>query len=358
VRVLHVIDHGGIGGAQTLLKALLEANRDDPSFFSYVLRDTGLAHLGNGAPNLVLRRTRSRLDLGCFREVSALIRSRNISLLHCHLEKSVLVGLLVKKLLFPDIKLVVHEHGSIDLRRAYAGCLRLLRDEIDHVIAVSEATRARVVQRARIPPERTSVVPNFLGLPPSDAGRAPRRGPAAEIPFAGDRFTIGFLGRLAREKRVDLLVEAFSRLSVPAGLLIGGEGPERRRLEKLARSLGLRDRIRFLGAVSDPRAFFEACDVCAFPSAHESFCMSALEAQACGVPIVVSRVGGFAELLSDDENALLFAPGGSEELRSRIDRLSRDVELRRRIGEAGRAHAEQYSLERFVRRVGRIYASV
>jgi len=108
---------------------------------------------------------------------------------------------------------------------------------------------------------------------------------------------VGCAARLVEEKAIDVLVQAMTGLPEDVHLLIAGGGPCRPALQAQADAAGLSARIHFLGHVENMTQFYQSLDVFCLPSRHEGMPLSPLEAQACGVPVVVSRVGGTAEVV-------------------------------------------------------------
>ena len=164
-----------------------------------------------------------------------------------------------------------------------------------------------------------------------------------------DRVVCLFLGRLAREKGVLDLMEAWRRLDAERALLVlvgpdmtGHDldaGPEAR---AYAAHHGLADRVRFEGSTDLPARAMRAADVFVAPSRGEEFGLVRAEAMACGLPVVVSRVGGMVEYLSHRENALLCEPGRPDELASLLRQVIDDPSLRTALGRAARATAERH----------------
>ena len=153
------------------------------------------------------------------------------------------------------------------------------------------------------------------------------------------------------KKGLDVLLRAFAQLgplSPPRTLRLVGDGPLRPRLEALARELALGDRVEFLGRRphDEVASLVRGCEVFALPSIAEPFGIAALEALACGRPVVASAVGGLPEFIEDGRNGLLVAPGDPEALACALRRLLEDGALRAALGEAGRRTAhEGYSAE-------------
>ncbi len=154
-----------------------------------------------------------------------------------------------------------------------------------------------------------------------------------------------FVGRLWKHKRVDLIVRALSLL--PRGeLVVVGEGPEKPSLRGLARDLGLSDRVKFVGNVTQKRLeqLYAGCSLCVYTPVREPFGMVPLEAAAAGRPVVATEGGGYGEIL--DGSCALFVPAIPQEIAKGIQTLFEDRGLARRMGEAGRTTAARYTWDR------------
>ena len=181
----------------------------------------------------------------------------------------------------------------------------------------------------------------------------PRTIEACHEPAEGERseVVIGAAARLSKEKGLHYLLEAFAVVAgrhPQARLVLAGEGPERRRLERMAARLGLGERVRFLGEVPHEQVpeVIQQLDIFAMPSTYEGFGVAALEAEAMEVPVVASRIHGIPDVVVDGETGLLVPPRDRQALAAALDRLASDGDLRRRLGQAGRAFvAEHYSWE-------------
>lgn len=169
--------------------------------------------------------------------------------------------------------------------------------------------------------------------------------PSAASPSGDATFRLLCVGRLCANKaQADLLraVRALRSEGVPVVLRLVGDGPERGRLEELARTLELAPYVTFAGAVGRDRiaGYLCACDVFALPSLAEGLPASLMEAMAAGRPVVSTAIAGIPELVQDGVTGLLVAPGDSDGLASALLRLWGDPDLRRRLARAGRARVE------------------
>ena len=171
-----------------------------------------------------------------------------------------------------------------------------------------------------------------------------------------------FVGLLRYYKGVSYLIEAMPH--VDARLLIVGQGPQREEWQTTAQRLNLDDQVRFLGRVSDDDllALYHACDIFVLPSIHRSESWGAVqvEAMACGKPVICTELGTGTSFVNQHEvTGLVVPPKDSAALANAINRLLNDPELRRRLGDTGRARAQQeLSAEVMVDRLVQMYRAV
>ena len=214
-----------------------------------------------------------------------------------------------------------------------ARMLRALLDSPAHFVAVNAALEEELRSRG-VPVGRIHRIPNGVAI-----------GPVASPPEAPP-VRLVFTGRLAAQKRLDLLLEALAPL---AGwrLELAGDGPERARLERLARGLELEGRVAFLGEVDHVGEVLARSHAFVLPSRSEGISNALLEAMAAGLAPVVSRIPGNEETVEDGESGLLVAPGDVEAWREALGRLVGSADLRARLGEGARRRAgEEFSIER------------
>jgi glycosyltransferase involved in cell wall biosynthesis len=121
-------------------------------------------------------------------------------------------------------------------------------------------------------------------------------------------------------------------------LVMVGDGPDRAPLERQVDELGLRDRVRFVGEQHDLVAWLSSSDVFLLPSAQESFGLAALEAMACEIPVVASRVGGLPEVIEDGRTGYLCPLEAIDQMTARVVNLLGDEARRTIIGRASAEH--------------------
>jgi glycosyltransferase involved in cell wall biosynthesis len=227
----------------------------------------------------------------------------------------------------------------------------------DAVIAPSRAVldllRAQGVRsRIEVIPTAALDLEAITRIPPAD-----RR--VLGIPQG--RILVVYVGRLAREKGLELLLEAFARAcgSRPLHLLLVGDGPERAGLERRVREAGISDRVTFAGARphSEALAWMKASDVFMFASSTETHGLAVVEAMACGLPVAAVEAMGTSETVTHGRTGLLVDPD-PEALAAAVVWLADHPDLRRRMGEQARAAALNWSEAAQAERVLALYRSV
>jgi phosphatidylinositol alpha-1,6-mannosyltransferase len=164
-------------------------------------------------------------------------------------------------------------------------------------------------------------------------------------------FTIVTVCRLVRAKAVDLVLRALQLLAqknISFRYVVAGDGAERRNLEQLAHELGVHQQTRFTGYINegDKWSLLESADVFVMPSrvepskSHEGFGLAFVEAGACGIPVIGTRVGGIPDAIIDGETGILIEPESPSKLADALVALHHDLEKRRKMGEAGRKRAQ------------------
>jgi glycosyltransferase involved in cell wall biosynthesis len=159
---------------------------------------------------------------------------------------------------------------------------------------------------------------------------------------AEDRFVLLTVAHLIKEKGIDVALRALGLLPEEVVLWVIGGGAEGDALRGLAREMGLGERVVFLGQQAHVEPFMQAADCFVCPSVWaEAAGLVNLEAQASGLPVIASRVGGIPEYVADGRSGFLFSPGDAAELADCVSRLVADPGLRRRMGAAARELALQ-----------------
>ncbi|MEX1143248.1 MAG: glycosyltransferase [Anaerolineales bacterium] len=244
----------------------------------------------------------------------------------------------------------------------------------DQVVAATPAERADLQWLYEVPSNRICVIPPGVDLQhfrPQAKSEA-----RASLGYPNEQPLVLFVGRIEALKGIDTLIRATHLLSAETGTagkrirvhIIGGDveedlqqmGSELSRLQTLARELGVQDQVEFLGSRRQAQlpAYYGSADVVVMPSYSESFGMVALEAMACGRPVLASRVGGLAYLIRDGVTGFHVQEGDAAQLASRLAQLLGDESLLAKMGAAARQEAQGYSWERTAKEVDELFAAI
>jgi glycosyltransferase involved in cell wall biosynthesis len=310
-----------------------------PAFFSHplrYLRTLGYA-IGLG------RGLRGRLwQLFYFAESIVVwrhCRRLGLSRLHAHFADTATDSALLATHFEPQWRWSISVHGPDEFAEAPQNHLAEKLVAAEFVVAVSDDARGKA-ERALAPADRGKIHTIRMGVD------LERFTPGPDRP--GGAVSVLCLGRLVERKGHRFLIEAIARLE-GLELVVAGDGPERESLEQLAESLGVSDRVEFAGVVGQDEALelYRRADVFCLPSLAEGLPTVLIEAMACGVPVVSTRIDGVPELVSDGEDGLLCDAGDPGALAAPLRRLVSDPSERERLGRAGRAKVERlHNLDR------------
>jgi N-acetyl-alpha-D-glucosaminyl L-malate synthase BshA len=255
-------------------------------------------------------------------------------------------------------------HGTditlVGLDHSYLPITRFGIDESDGVTAISNYLREKTIQEFH-PEKPIQVIPNFVNcdvyMPLDEAARTAGRARYAE---PGEKLLV-HLSNFRPVKRTADVIRIFSRIAkeVPARLLMIGDGPDRSAAEWIAHRKGIQDRVHFLGKQSTVSEILPLADLLLMPSEQESFGLVALEAMACRVPTIATRVGGVPELIEDGVNGRLLPVGDVEGMAGAAVELLSDPSRFQTMAETARRTAQsRYCASKIVPLYERFYQEI
>jgi len=248
---------------------------------------------------------------------------------------------------------------------------RQVMQVVERIVAATQAEVAQLQLLYNVPHEKISIIPpgvdigRFYPIPVDEAKEVIGEGKCPRL--------LLFVGRIEPLKGIDTLIRALATLRQNGAMehecyslaIIGGEpdappedmSAEMARLKTLCRELGMDDLIVFLGKRSQDTLpyYYSASEILIMPSHYESFGMVALEAMACGTPVVASQVGGLAFLVQDGITGYVVPGGDAEALAKTLEKLMRDPALRERLGKQAAEYARFYSWDKIALRVKTVY---
>ena len=339
-----------IGGAETLLVNLVrrfDPNRISPLIGCLKEKDVLGVELENEIPvfeNLI----QHKYDFAVAGRLRKLFKKENIdAVITVGAGDKMFWGRLgARRASVPVILSALHSTGWPD---GVGRLNRLLTGITDGFIAVAKQHARYQVEQERFPEHKVFLIPNGIDTDRFTVDTESRDQWRQKLGIPADSPTVGIVAALRPEKNHDLFLRAakltFQKNSA-THFVIAGDGPERNRLESLAKTLNLKPNIHFIGSTQDIPGVLSMMDVFSLTSHNEASPVSIMEALSCQRPVVSTDVGSIDESVLEDKTGYLVLPGDADKLAERWTQLLGDEELRNRLGEAGRQHViENCSLQ-------------
>jgi glycosyltransferase involved in cell wall biosynthesis len=284
---------------------------------------------------------RGKLDWSTVRQLRTLLLKHDVDVVNPHGYKADLYAYAAVWSTRTALVATVHNWPSRRLSmRTYAVLDRLVLKRFDKIIGVSEVP-LNILRRSRVAPNKIATIPNGV-----DVERFDLAAPSLRNEIASDEAVlVGFVGRLVPDKGGEVLLRAAQQvLAVRPRIkfVFVGDGPSRKPWETLARQLDIDKHVVFVGARRDMPGVYSSLDIVVLPSFVESLPMCLLEGMAAGKPVIATRVGAVARILTSEQIGLLVEPGHVDALAAAILRVVDDPELALRLGKNGRQHVAQH----------------
>ena len=358
MRVLHVIDSLELAGAETLVKDLALRSRNlGIQADVYVLQssDTELkrilleqdARVYSGPP-------RSVYDLRQVLSLAAHLREHRYEVVHVHLFPAQLwAALAMRYLPEPRPALVTTEHNTENRRRRQAFRLldKWMYNQYAAIACISQATSDKLLKWLPELAGRTLLVGNGVDV---DRFATAAKAPLGDL-GVGQGPVVMCVGRFELQKGQDVLIRAMAEVE-NARLVLVGDGVRHAEYAGLAESLKLSERIRFLGRRTDVAGLLKSADVYVQPSLWEGFGIAALEAMACGLPVIASGVPGLAEVVGDA--GVLVPPDSPSKLAEALRSLLDEPDRCRQMGALCAQRARRFDIAQTAAKYHGLYEQV
>ncbi len=288
------------------------------------------------------------------------LRSRKVDILQTNQWATLVEGALAAKL--ARVPIVVHgEHGTIPDSPKRVLAQRWGWRAANQVYAVSTALADRAASIVGFPRERIHVIHNSVDTERFRPAIAPKDELREEFGLPPNGLLVGMVARFVPFKDHAGVLRALAKLQeggIEAHLALVGTGPLRDELERLADRLGIADRVHFLGVLAPVERLLNALDVFVSNSSHnEGMSLASLEAMACEIPVVSTRVAAAPEVLDEGNAGILIPAQATESLVRALRDLAGQPDLRSSLGRAGRQRAEdRYTVSSMVESYARLYA--
>ena len=357
MKLLHIIDDMSYGGAQSLLSDLACVQKNvgiDVAVLVLKACDSGfVSKLKNAGISIISLSEGSVYNPFLIFKIGKYIRNYNI--VHVHLFPAQYWVAFAKIMYGLKIPLITTEHSTHNGRRNHPILKYVDRwiycHSYQYIACCSD--KALDTFHTDFPVASAVSIPNgidverFLTAEPMDK---------TDIVGVSDSFLITMVARFQYPKRQDVLIEALCYLPSNAHVvLVGGEGPNKQmaRCKKLAQSLGVSDKVHFLGIRDDVPSILKTSDVIVLSSEYEGLSLSSVEGMAAGHPFVATDANGLREVVNNA--GVLFPNGDSRQLASIINHLYRDKVTRNAIAEQCRQRALDYDIRKMERSYFKLY---
>ena len=303
-------------------------------------------------------------DLALATKMATVARAEKLDLLHVHYAiphsiSAILARESIKQKRY--VPVITTLHGTditlVGADRSYLPITRYGLQQSDGVTAVSKFLKKATIETFDF--DEIEVIPNFICS--CHYKRIPESPLRAELAPNGEKLLVHVSNFRAVKRPVDC-VEIFAKVKAKDGnarLIMVGDGPERSACYYRAEKLGVIDDVVFVGKQANISDYLGIADVFLLPSELESFGLAALEAEACEVPVIATRIGGIPEVVSEGETGFLSDVGDTEKMSEDALKLLNDEEMRREFGEKARELAiTRYGSELIIPQYIKFYETV
>lgn len=368
IRILFVIDGLEYGGGERVFVQLAAGLQDRHQVFVASMPggrfEQQVKELGIGFYPVEMSR---RLSLKPICRIKEIIRNNNVDLVHSQGARADFFARIAGKNAGVNhtvctIATLVEGFNVGPLRKkVYRSVDKLTERYVERFIVVSTSLRKTLVEKRDIPSDKVVTVHNGIELdqyrPMLDQSILQNQlGISEDVPL------VGAIGRMVWEKGFKFLIEAVSeivRVVPEAMFLFVGEGPLKRKLEDLAESLKIKERVIFTGFRTEIKDIISIIDLLVIPSLREGFPMVTLEAMAMSKPIVATNIDGITEQIRDGVDGILVPPKNPSALAKAAIRVLKDKKFATTIGLSARERVEkEFSVEKMVAETEKVYLSL
>lgn len=312
---------------------------------------------------------KKKISLRVFSDIIRIIKSEQIDIIHTHLIKPYAIAGLIN--IFLKKKFIFNYHGIFLKNNPYYNFIErstysaihfliYLFGKVDVVLVPSKMSKRLLMEETKLFPEPIvyyngySPRQNFSGVNASIAQRIEE--------LKKDKKIIAVVGRLEVDKRIDraiMIIRSLVDQQKNVHLLIFGDGSLKNKMDQLVQQHKLKDSVDIFGYVKEVESYYKYFDLVLFTSDWEGMPLSMWEAMANGVPVIAPDVGGFKEILEENNCGLIYKPGNLNEAESKLLKLLENEQFRKSLGRNGRAAIEsKFTAARFIEQIEKVYTNL
>ena len=357
IKVLHIINSLGLGGAQVCLKDIVEnINPEQINCIIYPLRPLKEISI-NGE---IINKSRSNYSLFKLLDIIKICRSNNINIIHTHLHKSAIIAILAS--FFCKAKVIVHEHGQVIEShwqfKLYRILLKLLAHKVNHFIAVSNYIKETLIHSCSINEKKVTVVYNAVDLGKFQYSQEARTKLRQSLGINDTELVIGYTGRINHAKGSDYLPSILNYLHKnghKAHMIVAGRGPLYEQVQTEAKEMGLAKYLHLLGFRNDIHTVISSFDLAIHPARQEPFGISIIEYFSAKIPVVCGNVNGLNEIAINNQTAITVKQPSPQEFANNIINLISDNKLRHNLIQNAYNSCQQFSIKNQLNQISDIY---
>lgn len=369
LRILYLINNLEIGGAEIALANLV----NDLPTKDFEIWIGGIFGLGPVLKRFTLPADhfvsfdfhilRPFFDLLAFLRLFRFLRKNRIHIIHTHLPLANIIGRSIAWLAGVPIIISTEQSTYYEKSLPFVMADRLLARITTQMTAISQAVQLFASGQAHLDPEKFLIIPNCIPFREIQIySVSDRRKKRRELGIREKQSVIITIGRLSPEKGHHVLLDAAQRVVEERSdvlFLFVGDGPCKQSLISQVKQKGLEQNTLFLGFRQDIPALLQISTIMALPSLREGLSVSLIEASACYLPIVASRIGGIPEVVEDGVSGILVPPGDNLAMAKSILHLLDMPELRSAMGQEGRIIAvRRFDSEVVAKKTAELYCQL
>jgi glycosyltransferase involved in cell wall biosynthesis len=371
IKICHIVNHitGKADGVYTHLKMIFRCT-DKNKFQNYLIFQGGekvekeLTEMG--IKIFVCRSLKKKISIKAFVDIYKFIKGNDIHIIHTHLVKPYAIAGFVN--LFLRRKFIFNYHGLFIFRNVYYGFIEKIIygsihwlinifKVVDVVLVPSKRSKELLISETKLFPEPV-VYYNGYYFPETGNGINSELYKYIEK-LKSEKIIIAAVGRLHLDKRIDRAINILKLIKHKnTHLLVFGDGELENDLRKLVKNLNLAEHVDLLGYVGGFNNYYKLFDVVLFTSDWEGMPLTMWEAMANKVPVLAPDVGGFREILEENNCGIIYRPGNVNDAAEKLISLLEDHLLRIKLGSNGKTAIElKYNEKKFINRLEQIYTS-
>lgn len=365
-KILFVIPSLAGGGAERVLVHLLrhlDRNRFNPSVVVFSSKNDYQEEIHENVNIILLEKRKRTSFFGIIKSLSKIIKKESPFIICSFLTYANYLSVLEKSLSGSKARLFLTEHAnlSVDLKHENFQLIkkimiRTLYPKADWIITVSNGVKKDIVSNFGIPEEKCRVIYNPVDI---DRIQALAMEEVSHIWFKEEMPVLTACGRLTIQKNYPMLLRSIKAVSteIAVRVIVLGEGEKRTELEAYAKKLGIHNNVAFLGFQKNPFKFMANSDLFVSSSLWEGFSNVLIEAMTCGIPVISTNCpSGPNEIITHEANGLLVPVNDKNAMAEAILRLLKDEPLRKNLAEAGRKRAEDFRVEKIVKKYEALFS--